>query len=549
MARLIAPRFEITVLTDKSTSDHAQVPAAGAAIQFYRAGATVSATVTVPASPPDSAVFVYDPGRVAVGDTVRIGTGPGVLTVSGVFPDHLLLTNSSGTSIQLTVGTRLVPTNNPPNAYMDPFCGASIGSALYTDPIGRAGAYLSSNRVDYDVVITGQPLKLYVDGAGVTGRSDQAWNDLRDFGGNLQAAIDALPIDGGTVFVPRGTWPLASGVVVNISNVTIVGEGADSVLRAATPNSYNMVTVNQGNFQLRDITLDGAATVQDLAGKSCLSIPAFEPTSGVILNVVLENATLTGAPAYGLWMQDVIIFMAHGCHFDANQGDGARIVTKTGGATTTQFTSCTFSRNGNRGCSADNVNVFTFRSCIFEGNKGGSGDSAGNGIDVIGCNRIEVLSSYFANPDTSSPLFELILLRNCIASAIDGCSFDGGAVIAKQPVQAVRYSNCQWPRLSNCVGANLGSYLAVFDSATLDGVEFANVEVGQAIPRMSCLAPGHAQRLVGMSRRGLSIPSAGVVGDLPTASAGVVRGAMAWVLAPPRLATWDGTDWRTVALM
>jgi hypothetical protein len=52
MARPIAPRFEITVLKDKSSGDNTQIPANDASIQFYRASSK-GGYIDNPAQGPD----------------------------------------------------------------------------------------------------------------------------------------------------------------------------------------------------------------------------------------------------------------------------------------------------------------------------------------------------------------------------------------------------------------------------------------------------------------------------------------------------------------
>jgi hypothetical protein len=525
------------------------VPATDAVINFYRSGATVSATTVVPASATGAQVPVFDLGQVATGDTVRIGVGPGTLTVSGLATNQVRVANPTSSPITLTSGSRLVPTNNRPNVYTDPLCSVALGSLLYPDSTGQASAYLPNNRMDYDVAIPGHSTRLYVDGAGMLGRSDRAWNDLRDFGGDLQAAINALPPAGGTVFVPRGVWLLTSGVTVDGLNVSIVGEQQGSVLRAATANAFDLITVNAAFFQMRDLTLDGAATEQDPAGKSCLYIRGFGTSGHLILDVFLQNVTFTGAPNRGLKMEDVIIFIADGCHFDGNKGVGAWMDNGTidpQGSTTTQFIGCTFNQNGDRGCRANNVTVLTFRGCSFEGNRGAVAGQ-GNAIDALGCNRIDILSSYFGPADTAAALDQFILVTGSGSVAVDACWFDGGADAAKQPAQAVHLVVGPSSRVSNCAGKQLRSYLAVFDAASVDCVEFGNTETDQPAVRLLCEAPSQAQRLIGMSRRSLTAPMVDLEANLPSSATDVLLGAIAWVHQSEILKVWAGS-WQLISL-
>jgi hypothetical protein len=122
-------------------------------INFYRAGAAVSQGTVVPALTLDVPVNVFDPGLIAWLDTVRVGIGPATLRVTGVAQNQLLLSNDSGVDVPLGLGARLVPTANRPNAFMDPLATVSLGNWISVDTTGLGSAYLSSDRVDYDVVI------------------------------------------------------------------------------------------------------------------------------------------------------------------------------------------------------------------------------------------------------------------------------------------------------------------------------------------------------------------------------------------------------------
>src|SRR5215831_2885857 len=107
MARPIAPRLDLTVLANKSGTDSTQVlPPAGTMVYVYRAGATVSADVTIPAfQEVPVPVNVYDAGQLALNDFVRAGAtaGRGLLVVGGVSPTQVLLSSNMSTAVFLGV--------------------------------------------------------------------------------------------------------------------------------------------------------------------------------------------------------------------------------------------------------------------------------------------------------------------------------------------------------------------------------------------------------------------------------------------------------------
>jgi hypothetical protein len=535
MARPIAPRFEITVLKDKSSTDKAQVPATQAVINFYRAGATVSVAVTIPALAESVPVSVYDAGLLAVNDFVRPGTGmgPGTLVVSAVTGNQLLITSNMGSDVTLEVGMRLVPTNNRPNVFKDPLCLTSYGTSLAVDSVtARASAYLASNRVDYDVTITGQPLRLYVDGAGVIGRSDQRWIDLRDFGGDLQAAINALPPDGGIVFVPRGPCRLTSGVVVNAPNVSIVGEQLGSVITTDAPNTFDLITVNRPNFQMRDVKLDGAAGTYDANGKCCLVIQGVGVSNNEVRGVGLWNVTMSGAPRYALWLRDVEDLYARGCMIVENPGSGVRIDKVSAPTTIARFLGGEIGQNQRRGLEAASVSGVLAVGCTFEGNRIVGGEDDGAGVDIENCGRVELRSCYFedAYNKTTTQTKQFVALRSCPSAILTECAFHGGLQFPeRQPLRAVKFIASPSSRLSNCAGDGLSELFAVFDVNSKDCVEYGvwDSTLASLVARYQV----GAERFVSMSRRAVGVPRHAHESTFPTGDA-LIQGAMVWVDSP-----------------
>lgn len=48
---------------------------------------------------------------------------------------------------------------------------------------------------------------------------------------SIQEAVNALPDSGGTVFIPAGRYEVAQSIVVDRSNVTLMGAGSGTVLK------------------------------------------------------------------------------------------------------------------------------------------------------------------------------------------------------------------------------------------------------------------------------------------------------------------------------
>lgn len=94
-------------------------------------------------------------------------------------------------------------------------------------------------------------------------------NGVTDDAASIQAALDAVPPLGGTVFVPSGDYRISASLVISKDGTTLTGEGATSVIRlmdgvqvvgVIMPNGYGgnldpALTVT--NVTVSRLTLDG----------------------------------------------------------------------------------------------------------------------------------------------------------------------------------------------------------------------------------------------------------------------------------------------------
>ncbi len=158
MSKPVLFRLDLLITKDKSTGDRAQVPAAGARVDFYGQGATVSMAVTIPVTTPTT-VDVYDPGDLKDGSTLQVTPGGPALTISSVsqspaFPEATQITvvNNTGASVALSVGDRLILTSDRPELFSDPLgATTAIGNFLIADENGRVVGYIDRRRFDYTV--------------------------------------------------------------------------------------------------------------------------------------------------------------------------------------------------------------------------------------------------------------------------------------------------------------------------------------------------------------------------------------------------------------
>ncbi|MCB9883639.1 MAG: right-handed parallel beta-helix repeat-containing protein [Planctomycetes bacterium] len=155
------------------------------------------------------------------------------------------------------------------------------------------------------------------------------WISLADHGGDLQAAIQALPSEGGTVLVPRGLWVQPGPVVITSSDVSIVGAG-QRVSQLAWPSNGDGLVVEATlqptrRFALRDVLLSGGTT----AGTALRC--AGSPQAGVT-NVRVERTRFVdwerGVRAANTWRATIAE-----CTFTACRAEAIRLDEATNAVT------------------------------------------------------------------------------------------------------------------------------------------------------------------------------------------------------------------------
>ncbi|MEO6196884.1 MAG: hypothetical protein ABIP58_02135 [Dehalococcoidia bacterium] len=745
------------------------MPLPQARIDFYRQGATVSSASVTIASGSTGTVNVFALGALVAGDSVRAGVGGAFLSVSSINPstNQVTLSNSTGASVTLLAGTRLIDFTNRPTTYADELGASTIGSLVIADSGGRASVYLPSGQYDYVVagvdavavnatqtatltaaaqtmtwnhtasgnsrlvlvaiswqestatetldgvtygghamtrVASANKLDLFylidppttsqaivvtwsgssgkgaaaaslslvnaaqgtkpgfarvgsgtvasaaisvtdtgvnglvlgalaVDtvpgtttatlaatytalwtlsggtvpaatrtlGAGAwkasnSGTVTPAWTlgparpwstvgveilpagtrlyadqggagcPQAEFGINaldypsLQEAIDALPAAGGVVFIPTGTYRLRTGLIINKPNVTLIGEGATTVITPDDPTHLpiDLLTITVAEARLYRLKFDGAAATTDLSGGSCGIVLFGQDAAAperLDQHCYLENVIVTGNSRFGLWLQDTILLTAINCEFNGNKGDGVRIegAEPGGSSTTLRFVGCAMSGNGGIGLNIGDPSGFptgqvsqTFLGCTLEGNLGASigGDISlvGPAVNAINVFKLEFMSCYFEEPPSGCNQF--MLFQVCPNVTVDNCVFFGNVSdFTAGPDRAVFFETCPFARLSSNVMQGFKTEIANFDASCLDGVEMCNRDLDAATaPRITI----NSTRLVSTSRGVVGLPTIPNIGSLPTASS-FPAGSMLWVVsvtAPNKhLQISDGSAW------
>lgn len=230
MSKIEMRRFDVRLLKNKTTGDSAQVPAAGATFSTYRQGATVKDTVNV-LDPDTVQVPVPNTGRIQVGDALQLGLdGSRELQVSAIDPmgNWIEIQYAGMGAFELQAGTRLVPTNARPTLYGDSLGqNALSGSDLTVPTQGWLTFYCPENRFDSIFSGSGVDPRLFQDNPGGLVFDGVSALNAAQFR-TVQAAVDALPPTGGTIYFPHGTYVLTSQVSINKRGVILLGDGSSS---------------------------------------------------------------------------------------------------------------------------------------------------------------------------------------------------------------------------------------------------------------------------------------------------------------------------------
>lgn len=456
-------RFHLTVTKDKSTSDQAQVPA-DANVDFYKQGATVTNAVTVPNFVVDVSITVRDIGRIVPGDVLCRGvlSTPSV-TVSSVVGRTTMIVYSNGNGdLVLSAGDRLIVTSGRPRVYRE---SSAVDfyptSQVVTDGLTGAlyPAYLRESFFDAIVTGSGVTERVLADQPG--GLRYPVYN-VKDLGGDIQTAIDALPDTGGVVYIPAGIYQITQGLVIAKDSVILQGDGLGTVIRAQTFDLIDLITVRAAHCKISNLKLDGNSPLPGT--RSCLVIQGPAVPGGNIVACYLENIEAIQAPQYGLWVRDALITMVVNCSFNFNHVAGVQLDRTTFGINGTRFFNCTFNGNTGPGVVCHDAIGASFYGCDFEANTGGSGVTQGNALEAHNCERIEVYSCYIEDAlTTPNQAQQFILFDNCRSAIVDSCWFQGGTTPSLQPSRAVRLTNSPWTRLTNNAYGNMPE-LALFDA-------------------------------------------------------------------------------------
>lgn len=337
--------------------------------------------------------------------------------------------STAGDSVKLPVaalGKRCVVFNNgASNLDVFPVSGSTIDSlalnAAYTIGPGRSRTFWGRSTVLWESESANLASTTY---DGLLASTDKSKLDSFTVvpagatAAQIQALIDGLGVNGGTVFFGSGTWALGTTTLNINGNIRLVGLGQGSTILTYTGTSGTAIQVNSGGgletlrAGVSNLTLDGLSLgkygiILGQTGASPLS------GGGYFENVTVKRFTATNGGGVKLKFTALATWMR--CTFESNR-DGLVSVfdgDNANGATTQYFLTCRFVTNDQRGAWVDQADSWNFWGCQFEN----------NGWE--GC-RIE------KNNDTTSPM------RNV---QFESCYFEDNSQAAAGTYPDLNFSN------------------------------------------------------------------------------------------------------------
>ncbi len=206
----------------------------------------------------------------------------------------------------------------------------------------------------------------------------------------IQQGIDALPTEGGTVFIKSGTYLLNEGIHINRSNVTIEGEQGVKVRLAdgvnqpvflvGTDNEIPGVNDTIFNVTIRDLEIDG-----NKEGQTSETNPSMTwiRNNGIdvrmVQNIWVQNVNIHNAISGGLVVVHSRKMFVSNSYFHHNEFDGIALYTSS----ELQISNIICSNNKAAGISLDNNLSFV----NFDG--GFSKDNGSLGIFVRNSNNLK----------------------------------------------------------------------------------------------------------------------------------------------------------------
>jgi hypothetical protein len=241
----------------------------------------------------------------------------------------------------------------------------------------------------------------------------------------IQAALNAVPVGGGIVYLPPGRYKITASLVIQADNTLLMGVGAGNRY-GATQDGYGsrieadstltgvpMIKVQRSaldrtiyGVKIRDVTIDGRGFGSGVEGIH------WEVVRGELENVSVHNCTgyglnVVGYLSPGNWQATDNRFI--GCDFSYNL-TGATFGTN---AIYNKFIGCVFSNNTQDGISISQVGL-QCDGCDFYSNAryGLSFDGGGSRSNITG-SKFRINGQHGVNLDTTNGSLSDISFTGC----------------------------------------------------------------------------------------------------------------------------------------
>ncbi|MGW1546668.1 glycosyl hydrolase family 28-related protein [Streptomyces sp. NPDC002346] len=257
------------------------------------------------------------------------------------------------------------------------FQGPDGVAGMWADAGGGTRAWMSAR----DIPRMPAPLDWHI----VTDPAYGAAGDgIRDDTASIQAAIDSVP-DGGTVYLPAGTYRLTGPLAVS-SGITLLGAGSKASVLQQTSTTANALTgVDIDGFAMRDLQLAGPAS------GTGYGLIITRSTRDNTYKINLDRCYIRDFGLDGIRLSNAIVSTFTDVICETNGRYGFNLHGVSGGAagTSCALTACYANGNTSSGYHIDTMTYCAFTGCAADSNPigyeiiGAGGES--QGISFNGC--------------------------------------------------------------------------------------------------------------------------------------------------------------------
>ena len=445
---------------------------------LYRGGRITSGTTILDQD--TGTVAVFDLGALAVGDAVYVnGDGAKELGVDSISGVNVTLSNASGITIGMSAGDNLLIASRAPEIFQDPLLSESFGTGVNSvalDGSGHGLFYTREPNVDLTWTggsISGVAVTPWVNGVPLS------WINASGFP-SIQAAIDSLPSQGGTIFIPAGVHTLTETLYTPCDRPChLIGDGGPhpaglgTVLRWTT--MVGMIRLRGDGSSIQRMTLDNTysgSSTPSAEDQGCGILVGRRDVTDAhpvpLATATTEYLAANHAPLQGILIEDVIIHSAPGWGLyipgkgvtsDGTTAEPHSVDSNTTGegGTLSFWVDCkrvriTGSRKYGDCFTGGGCTTLFFENCAFLGVGAGQVDASGYYVYVSG--SVQTVFTHCTIEGYSPTSKEWVKLSNAISAIIESCWFEEdshGATTSYTPTAFVYVANgCSGGAIRNC---------------------------------------------------------------------------------------------------